>query len=102
MERAILVQSFLKEVPLCLILGCVSKNNLKTHSPAAPSLCVLLRHSDTFQPGSGFSGVSVLPCEWERLPPYLLLSRQERPAGFLQGGYCGRLAACNLWGCLKI
>lgn len=33
------MQSFLKEAPLCLILGCVSKTNLKTRSsPALRSL----------------------------------------------------------------
>lgn len=41
MERAILTPSFLGEAPLCLILGCVSKTNLKT---LLPPVCAHCRH----------------------------------------------------------
>lgn len=53
------MQSFLKEAPLCLILGCVSKTNLKTRSsPALRSLPSLAFAGAgiIFIWGSGFRG----------------------------------------------
>lgn len=55
------MQSFLKEAPLCLILGCVSKTNLKTRSSPAlplPPVSGLRRCWDTFYFGLGIHGAA--------------------------------------------
>lgn len=61
------MQSFFGEAPLCLILGCVSKTNLKTRSSPAPSrLCPSQALGDfSFGAGDSWGSRGVLPCGWE-------------------------------------